>query len=130
MKYYLILSEGAYSDYSPTYYVGDKEITYSEFKKKGEEIGDLLLSKFDNLPTREHNRIKCEKYYDGRIKCTHEELEKYWEESLEKAHRYDLKSMWMKEMEKWIFENGFEELPSDIPEINIYYDVPTSKDTE
>jgi len=29
-------------------------------------------------------------------------------------------------MEKWLKEEGFIEVPSDVPEINCYYDFPTS----
>lgn len=119
-KYYLILSEGAYSDYSPTYYSGNTEITQEEFDKKGKEIGDFLIDKLAKCPTRIHDKIKCAKEYWPHV-CNHEETEVYWEDTGEKAHSYELAPMWFKQMENWIKENGFEELPKDIPEINVSY---------
>lgn len=119
-NYYLILSNGAYSDYSPTYYIGNKEITKEEFTKKGKEVGDSLYKKLSECQRRTHDRIKCAKEYWRGI-CGHEETELYWPDTLEKAHSYQLSSTWFKEMEKWIKENGFEELPQDIPEINVSY---------
>jgi hypothetical protein len=120
MKYYLILSDGEYSDYSPTYYVGSKEITQDELDKKGKEVGNSLYTKLAECPTRAHDKVKCAKSY-WRGVCDHEETEPYWPDTLEKAHPYQLGGMWFKEMEKWIKENGFEELPKDIPEINVSY---------
>lgn len=56
MKYFVILSQGAYSDYSPEYFMGDVEITNKEFQLKGLEIGDRLTllnpdERYENVET-------------------------------------------------------------------------------
>jgi len=127
MKHYLILSDGCYSDYSPTYYTGDKEITQEEFDAKGKEIGDSLYDKLSKCKTRVHDRKECSKTH-WRGVCNHEETELYWDDTLKKASSSQLSGMWFKEMEKWIIEQGFEELPKNIPETNVAYsEIPHSK---
>lgn len=118
MKHYLILSEGAYSDYSPIYFVGDREITQSEFNQKGREIGDSVIKEWEALPTRPH---VCEEW------CFHgapipPKLEKYDPLNDNKfAGSYPRGDRWMKLMEEWIVSQGFERIPENISEININY---------
>lgn len=129
-KYYLILSEGEYSDYDPVYFVGGKQITQDQLNKKGEETGDCLYQKLSECTVRIHDREACSKKYYG-IQCNHEETEAYWQDTGEQAHSYQLAEMWFKEMEKWIKEQGFENLPTDIPEINVAYsEIPHTKQFE
>lgn len=120
MKYYAILSQGCYSDYSPTYYIGDYHLTDDEFQKKGKEFGDLVISEFENYPERPHvcpnswccsslRKIKTEKYDPA----TNNTVYRVSDEK------------WMSLMEEWLFSLGFENLPENIPEINLVYsDVP------
>lgn len=42
-KYFVILSQGEYSDYSPIYYMGDVKITKKEMDFEGKKIGDSLI---------------------------------------------------------------------------------------
>jgi len=127
MKHYLILSEGAYSDYSPIYFSGSKEITQKEFDKKGEEVGDKLFAWFDTLPEREHKTGLYHNTHYSSCKPT----EKYYPETGEMAYSGGLAEKWFKEMEKWILSQGFERLPEEIPEINVgYSDIPNSKNRE
>jgi len=117
-KYFVILSSGAYSDYSPNYYMGEVEITDKEFDRKGIEVGDKLIEEYLLLP----ERPSTSKWS--------------WEEN--KTERYDEKgeviyppgdAEFEKIMEKWLLEEkGYEKLPEDIPEINCAYsDIPNSK---
>lgn len=109
-NYFVILSEGAYSDYSPRYFIGNRKITKEELYKKGEEIGDILELWKENLPFA--TKIGYEQYkYD--IK--------------EDRIVFNCDDKWFSEMVKWLDGEGFKDLPDDIPEINIYYDMPTSK---
>ncbi len=119
-KYYLILSEGAYSDYSPTYYVGDKLITQEEFDVKGREVGDEVESWFATLPEKEF------KDWRGELATS-----KYDPATDEKLNSYSLASIWNDKMATWIKEQGFVELPENIPEINVSYsEIPTSRDNK
>lgn len=114
MKYFIILSSGAYSDYDTTYYMGDREMSKKELYKKGEEIGDLLLKEYNKYPKRT--------------------VKNYWGKDVEEAYNpenneavYEPDNIqWAKLMEKWLKEEGFIEVSSDVPEINCYYDFPTS----
>lgn len=121
-RHYLILSRGAYSEYSPEYFVGDKEITQKKFDKKAREIGDLCLAEFEALPEREHKHTSQWCCSFGR----HETTEKFDPQTGKKVYSpFDDK--WWKRMNEFIAEQGFTPLPDNIPEINIAYsDYPTS----
>jgi hypothetical protein len=107
MKNYIILSEGAYSDYSPKYYVGDAKITQDELDTKARAIGDEIVLDFQKLPIVDGIRRKA----DG---------EEY-------AYSSDMASKFFDCMEKWFFSLGFEKIPSNLPEINVAYsEIPTN----
>ena len=120
MNYYIILSEGEYSDYSPQYFVGSREITREELDKKGIEVGDSLFEWFDSLPKRTH--VPCKwKCWSG---CPQEES--YGEDG-ERVYSHELAEKWFEQMKVWVKERGFEPLPEQIPEINVAYsDIPNS----
>jgi hypothetical protein len=123
-KYYLILSEGAYSDYTPTYFVGDEEITEEEFTKVGKQIGDLIIEEWENYPERKHI---CNKYcyHFGGVPIS----EKYDPENPKRyiGHNPDSED-WFNKMKEWILQKGFEELPKNIPELNSQYsEFPNNK---
>lgn len=42
--HYVIISTGEYSDYSPKYYAGHREITQVELDAKARELGDAALA--------------------------------------------------------------------------------------
>jgi hypothetical protein len=90
---YLILSVGAYSDYSPTYFVGGKKITQKELTNKAEEIGTKMWNEWilDKKPE---------------YSCGPDE-----DEFIEK-------------LTEWIVHEGYKPIPTNIPEVNVYYDVP------
>ena len=107
MKYFVILSEGEYSDYSPVYFMGEVEITQKELDKKGEEVGDSLYDWFDGLPKR---LVKpCEEAHSHYVLCNEnvgkEEL--YYPETGEKAYSEDLSKKWFETMSVWLKEKGF-----------------------
>lgn len=122
-KYYVILSKGAYSDYSPEYFVGPREITQAEFSEKAQKTGDFVIEEFTSLPERKHEHTSdfcCKRTQYG-------PTEKYWPESGRTAYRPD-GSRFMELMRAWIKQEGFVELPDGIPEINVEYsDFPTTK---
>ena len=91
MNNYVILSEGAYSDYDPKYFCGREPITQAELDMKGREIGDALHA------TKQEDQDS-----------------------------YDLRELWFEKMRAWLSTKGYEELPKEIPEINVYYDIPVS----
>lgn len=128
-QYYLILSEGAYSDYSPIYYVGDKEITYNEFLKKGKEIGDEVINEWESLPERPHickDNYCCVYTALGKPKKT----EKYDPNDLKRyiSNSGPMSNDWFDKMEKWIFSQGFKKIPDNIPELNSSYsEFPSNK---
>lgn len=125
MKYFVILSEGAYSEYSPEYWMGDIEITQEEFDKKGKEIGDLVIEEFNKLPARKHtcdrgNREYCFHYYsydNGYVR---------FDPLTNKEYSRPPQSRWQEKIEAWLTEKGYSKLPCDIPEINCHYDFPFS----
>ena len=51
-EHYVILSNGEYSDYSPTYFRGEREITQNELDEQGVRIGDECMDWYENLPER------------------------------------------------------------------------------
>lgn len=111
-KYFVILSYGAYSDYEPIYFMGDIPITQKELDRKGKEIGDYLIAEYESLPERPDDREGVEKYDPATNKTI-------FSPSFEE---------WFSLMKKWLLkEKGYEKLPSDIPEINVYYDIPHSQ---
>lgn len=128
---YIILSNGAYSDYAPTYYVSEKEVTQIELDEKGRSVGDECIAMFNSLPERPHDVIRCEtqslsdKAFGVAYKCKHDPMDKYWPETGKEAYSSQLSGIWFKKMETWLKEEEFKELPSDIPEINVSYsDIP------
>ncbi len=119
-KYYAVLSQGCYSDYSPEYYIGEYPLTQEEFEKKAKEVGDAIISEFENYPEREHickNTWCC--YPPNKMKT-----EKFNPATGERVYSPD-EQKWEKIMVEWLQSLGFEKLPKEIPEINIEYsDVP------
>ena len=114
-KHFVILSNGAYSDYSPIYFMGDIPITQEELDRKGREIGDYLIAQYEALPERPTTA-----FWDDR------KMEKYDPVTNETIYSLSYEE-WFPLMKKWLLEEmGYEELPSDIPEINIHYDIPHS----
>ena len=114
-KHYVILSSGAYSDYSPIYFIGERKVTQEELNQKSLDIGDFMWKKFNELPER-----KGEDYY-GRPKMI-----KY---NPEKPDVYiggsPSDDEFIEKMSTWLICEGFEMIPTTgVPEINIYYDVP------
>ena len=111
MKYYVILSTGSYSDYDPQYFVGEKrEITQEELDEAGRRVGDEIYDWYDKLPKR--------KSTDG--------LVKYDPDTEKRVYEYSsLKKIWFSKMKIWLEDNGFEQAPENIPEININFDLPT-----
>jgi len=121
MKYFVILSTGAYSDYSPTYYIGDEEITEKEFKDKGRELGDYLLNKYNELPEREHKKVAD---WDD------QKIERYNPETGKTIMRPS-NDEWFILMDEWLtVQKEYKTLPNNIPEINCYYDFPNSNREE
>lgn len=117
-KHFVILSEGEYSDYTPTYYIGDVEITQEEFDKKALELGDKLIEQYELLPDRP---------YIPKYNFETQTSEKYNPETNERVRR-PWGSDFIKVMEKWLIEEkGYEKLPTEIAEIRCEYDFPTSK---
>jgi len=116
-NYFVILSQGEYSDYCPEYFMGDREITEEELNKKGREVGDYLISEYEKLPQRKDtsgyswNEGKTERYDAKTGKVVYSPGFKHW---------YPI-------MEKWLLEEmGFEKLPGGIPEVNVAYsELPT-----
>lgn len=120
MKYFAILSSGCYSDYSPVYYMGEYPLSEEEFKLKGKEMGDLVISEYENLPEREHTCTSTYCCFSGKT----EKTEKYDPVSGNRVRRVD-NGRWNDLMVAWLTSLGFVELPENIPEINIEYsDVP------
>ena len=115
MKYYLILSSGAYSDYSPIYFVGEKEITQDELQQKAYEIGNKMWEWFENLPEKESVSS-----WDG-----HTFMSKYDPENPNKyiSNGPD-DDEFIEKMTEWLSIQGYEPIPRGLPEINVYYDVP------
>ena len=113
MKHFVILSTGAYSEYSPCYYGGEEEITQEEMDFKAREIGDKLIKEYNELPER-----KVEKIYSWQ-----NETEKFNPETNKTV--YPPKDYIFNEIfSKWLIEEkGYEELVN-IPEVNVYYDLP------
>ena len=114
-KYFVILSEGAYSDYSPDYYIGYIEITQEELSEKGKEVGRFLMEQYNLLPERKSTSV---------YEWDKDKMEKY-DVNTDKTIFVPSDRDWQPIMEQWLFEKGYEKLPDNIPEINIYYDLPT-----
>lgn len=118
MKHFVILSSGAYSSYSPIYFMSDNLLTKEELDKKGIEVGDKLFEEFDKNPERptkstwESNKGRLEKYsiMNG--------------ETLYPPNGDEFIEI----MEKWLVEEkGFKKIPNDLPEINVSYgELPNS----
>lgn len=127
------LSSGAYSDYDATYYIGNVEITQKELDKKGTEIGDILLAEWNGLPEKKHEHVAhwgdyptCKEWNErwGHL-CP--ETEKYIVETGKVASKGNIDGKWKPLMEEWLSGKGYKKFPEEIPEINIYYDIPISK---
>lgn len=113
---YVILSQGAYSDYSPDYYVGEQLITQEDLDKKGREVGDMILAEYEANPERPHI---SEYSWDREI------TERYNPDTGERVTTYEHGDKWIEHMITWLNSLGFTKLPSAIPEININYgDMP------
>lgn len=114
---YVILSSGAYSDYDPNYYVGEKEVTQAELTAKSLEIGDEMWAWFEALPEKEGKNWKGEPVME---KYDPSDLEKYISSSGPIGEDFT------KKMEEWLFSEGYTKVPDGLPEVNVYYDVPRS----
>lgn len=122
---YVILSNGAYSNYDPIYFCGGELLSQDELDTKGREVGDIVSDIFNNLPVRKHEN---EKYHEV-CYSTCEKYEKYWPLTNEAAYSSDLSNLWFKEMETWLVSIGYKRIPKNIPEINVSYsEIPISKD--
>lgn len=113
MNNFVILSVGAYSDYSPDYYVGDEQITQEKMDFKAREIGDKLIKEYNELPTRE---IKNREPWDYR---KNEKFNPETNKTVYEPSQYDF----IKVFEEWLLEKGYKKL-ENIPEVNVYYDLP------
>ena len=117
--YYVILSEGSYSDYSPTYFVGEIEITDKEFQAKGEEVGDKLIAEFESFPQRSDT---------SGYSWDKNEMERYNPETDETIFSSEFAEKWHNQMTEWLHSKGYTELPTHIPEINVSYsEIPNSQ---
>lgn len=118
-RYYVILSEGSYSYYSPTYFVGSLPISKEELEFEAKRLGDELYDWLDSLPIRPS---KSKWASEG-------EKEVYDPTTWETFYSSQLAERFMKQMTTWVKERGFEELPEEIPEINVAYsDLPTNRE--
>ena len=116
-EHYVILSNGEYSDYSPTYFRGEREITQNELDEQGVRIGDECMDWYENLPERTILDWRGE---PERVRHDPETDENIWS--------HDLSDQWFARMKNWIIAQGYEQFPEDIPEINVSYsDIPTSQ---
>jgi len=115
--FYVILSQGAYSDYSPIYFVGEIEITQEELESKGREEGDKLYEWLGSLPKRDR--------YVRWLERT--ESETYDPVTNQAVYSFQLAEKWFKIMTEWLESRGFKQLPPPIPELNVAYsDLPTN----
>jgi len=113
MKNFVILSTGAYSEYNPRYYYGLFPITQEELDKKGKEIGDIVIKEFLELP-----EVEVEM---GRVVYTVRQ-----DKNGQKISSPDY-CRWFDLMELWLLgEMDYEKVPEGIPEVNVYYDVPSN----
>lgn len=104
--YYVILSQGEYSDYRQTWFGGPNEITQEEFDEVGVRFGDELTKWYYGLEKLDYG---C-KNEEGKI-----------------ITEYDLAGMWNEKMISWLEAQGYETLKSSA-EINVAYsDIPVSK---
>lgn len=117
MKYFVILSQGAYSDYCPNYYYGDNEITKEQFNKKGEEVGDKLIEEYLSLPERKDTSGRY--WNDG-------EKERFNPITNKTVYKPNSR-IFIEIMEKWLIEEMNYKKVEECPEINCCYDIPTSK---
>lgn len=128
---FVILSSGSYSDYYPTYYMGTVEITQEDLDQKGTEIGDMLLAEW-NAVRRVHHvheitwREETCDVTASRYSSVCPEFDEV-DESGKKISKSSIDKKWNPLMEEWLDEKGYKKLPEKIPEINIYYDIPISK---
>ena len=115
---YLILSSGAYSDYSPTYFAGEKEITQAELTAKSLEISDKQWSEWEALPEIEainwKNKPIMTKYNPDQPKI-------YVSDNGPDS------GVFIEKMSEWLKTEGYEPVPNGLPEINVYYDLPSTK---
>lgn len=125
MNYYVILSEGAYSDYSPQYFVGEREITKEELDARGAIVGDAVILEWENAPIRAHihrNKYCCTWQFSPKIL-----EEKYNPETGEAYGSYPTAQRWLELMSMWLVNEGYQRLPEEIPEINTSYsDFPST----
>ena len=113
-NHYVILSVGAYSDYSPQYFVGETEITQEELTKKSLEIGDEMWKVWEELPEKERRDWRGEMVMG---KYDPENPKKYMGNSPRNED-------FIEKMTEWLYSIGYTEIPNGLPEINVYYDVP------
>jgi hypothetical protein len=120
--YYLILSEGSYSDYSPTYFVGRKEVTQEQLDEVSKQVGDRVIAEFEELPEAEY---VCDCLLGGEHWnwCKYKIGTTVKLKDGKQVSQPDVKD-WFDYMHKWLEENGFVELPPDIPEVNTNYSIP------
>ncbi len=68
-EFYLKLSEGEYSSYSPDYYVGNNEITQKELDEKGKTVGDEVIKEYKDVDSYEWSgkwKLKMDKWLEER----------------------------------------------------------------
>ncbi len=122
--HHVIIAEGSYEDYTPTYYVGEVQISESDFDKKAKEIGDKCVKFYLGLPERP---IPEGKYgsWSGKLEISLQDkgLEKFNPITLKKISGQDIDNQWLLLMEGWIYSLGYEKLSNvygsdDTPYIN------------
>lgn len=124
MQHFVILSQGAYSDYSPTYYMGPNPLSKEELDELGKKIGDECIRNWRELPEREHVHSdwcfgRCPKYerYNPIEDCN----------VSSPFDNYGMTPSWHTRMEEELTKLGFTKLPEEIPEINVLYnDYPSN----
>lgn len=110
-KHFVCLSDGAYSDYTPEYWFGDREIGQEEFDEKAREFGDIANEWYFGLPTKGF-------YSDWREKIVLERVD----ENGTRVSEEDACALWKMAMRKWLEDEGFQKLElEDTPEINVSY---------
>jgi hypothetical protein len=102
--YAVLLSQGEYSDYSPTYFIGPRYLGQEELNQNAVRIGDELRAWWRTLTVKDYGMREDE---DGRV---------VW--------AAEVGTRWWARMEAWLASEGFEKVETDVS-INVCYnDIP------